>query len=84
MVCNLSYLGDIRMGLAEDPLKVRRIAEGSRTELLDLYKPQLKVEMYSTPFQTRLQRYSRVHPFPAKHKLHNSLRFNNWRIVYLV
>lgn len=46
MVCKLSYLGDIRLGVAEDPKKVQRIAEGSRSELLQLYKPQLQVGMY--------------------------------------
>ena len=37
IICNLSYLGDIRMGIAENPNKVRNIVNGSYKELLDIY-----------------------------------------------
>jgi hypothetical protein len=38
-VCGLSYRGDIRMGLAEDPHKVGRIVAGSREGLEATYLP---------------------------------------------
>ncbi|GMH45030.1 hypothetical protein BSKO_12987 [Bryopsis sp. KO-2023] len=41
-ICNLSYSGDIRMNLAEDKRKVERIAQGSRSALINLYDPFLK------------------------------------------
>lgn len=41
-VVGLSYLGDVRMGLAEDPRKIDRIVEGSLTELEAIYVPLLK------------------------------------------
>ena len=42
-ICGTSYLGDVRVGLAEDPLKVQRIVEGSWDRLHDLYQAPLKV-----------------------------------------
>ena len=44
-VCGLSYRGDIRMGLAEDPHKVRRIVLGSRSGLEDMYLPLMTTAM---------------------------------------
>lgn len=35
----LSYLGDIRRGIAEDPGKVKKILEGTQEELLCIYRP---------------------------------------------
>ena len=42
-ICGISYMGDIRMGLAEDRLKVRRIVQGSWDPLLQMYSPFLEV-----------------------------------------
>lgn len=42
-ICGLSYLGDIRVGLAEDSHKVRRIVTGSYRQLQELYRPFLQV-----------------------------------------
>ena len=35
----LSYLGDIRVGLAENPMKIRNIVAGQSDYLLNLYRP---------------------------------------------
>ena len=43
MVVGLSYMGDIRMGLAEDSKKVDRIATSSSAGLQDIYLPMLRV-----------------------------------------
>lgn len=40
-ICSVSYNGDVRMGLAEDPRKVARIVTGARRELVDIYLPIL-------------------------------------------
>ncbi|GAX80838.1 hypothetical protein CEUSTIGMA_g8273.t1 [Chlamydomonas eustigma] len=40
-ICSLSYNGDIRVGLAEDPMKIGRIVEGSREGLEAMYLPML-------------------------------------------
>ncbi|MEW5305556.1 MAG: hypothetical protein WDW36_008089 [Sanguina aurantia] len=40
-IVGLSYKGDIRSGIAEDPLKVSRIVEGSRGPLEALYLPMM-------------------------------------------
>jgi hypothetical protein len=40
-VCSLSYSGDIRIGLAEDPGKISRIVKGSREGLEAIYLPIL-------------------------------------------
>lgn len=42
-ICDLSYVGDIRMGLAEDERKVDRILQGSYERLVAMYEPPLKV-----------------------------------------
>ena len=42
-ICGLSYMGDIRMGLAEDRQKIRRIVQGSWDPLLQMYSPLLEV-----------------------------------------
>lgn len=41
-VCGLSYLGDVRMGLAEDKNKVQRIVAGSAPGLHALYRHHLE------------------------------------------
>ncbi|KAF5827914.1 mitochondrial matrix Mmp37 [Dunaliella salina] len=38
-IVTLSYSGDVRMGIAEDPRKVERIVQGSRPALDDMYLP---------------------------------------------
>ena len=48
MVVGLSYMGDIRMGLAEDSKKVDRIATSSSAGLQDIYLPMLRV-MHAVP-----------------------------------
>lgn len=40
-ICSLSYAGDIRMGIAEDPSKVSRIVQGSLPHLTAMYEPML-------------------------------------------
>jgi translocator assembly and maintenance protein 41 len=42
-ICDLSYVGDIRMGLAEDERKVDRIIQGSYKELVAMYEPPLRL-----------------------------------------
>lgn len=37
-MCNFSYMGDIRMGIAENPDKVNNIVKGSFEELCNIYK----------------------------------------------
>ena len=43
MIVGLSYMGDIRMGLAEDSKKVERIASSSSAGLEETYLPLLEV-----------------------------------------
>ena len=43
MIVGLSYLGDVRMGLAEDSKKVERIATSSSEGLQEAYRPLLEV-----------------------------------------
>ena len=45
MIVGLSYLGDIRMGLAEDSKKVERIASSSSDGLKEAYLPLLEVSL---------------------------------------
>ncbi len=45
--CGLSYIGDIRVGLAEDAQKVRRIVAGSFRQLQELYRPTMQVRLFS-------------------------------------
>lgn len=40
-ICGLSYTGDTRMGIAEDPNKVKNIVRGSMQEFFDIYAPLL-------------------------------------------
>lgn len=47
MVVGLSYLGDIRMGLAEDSKKVERIATSSSSGLEETYLPMLREEAFA-------------------------------------
>lgn len=42
-IISLSYLGDFRMQLAEDPQKVDRILHGQRDKLWDIYAPLMEV-----------------------------------------
>ncbi|KAK9812951.1 hypothetical protein WJX72_006262 [[Myrmecia] bisecta] len=44
-ICGLSYLGDVRMGIAEDSRKVDRIVEGSLDGFRDLYAAPLQGEV---------------------------------------
>lgn len=37
IICSLSYIGDIRLGFAEDSKKVQRIVRGSHADLCQLY-----------------------------------------------
>jgi len=37
IICSLSYIGDIRLGFAEDSKKVQRIVKGSHAHLCNLY-----------------------------------------------
>ncbi|KAK9842097.1 hypothetical protein WJX81_008323 [Elliptochloris bilobata] len=53
-VCGLSYLGDVRMGLAEDKNKVQRIVAGSAPGLHALYRAHL--EQGQEAAAARLQR----------------------------
>ena len=45
MIVGLSYRGDVRLGLAEDPHKVSRIAQGSGEALRALYLPLMKEDL---------------------------------------
>jgi hypothetical protein len=42
-ITSLSYLGDVRMGLAEDSRKVERIVAGSYSHFRETYLPLLQV-----------------------------------------
>ena len=42
-ICGVSYIGDVRMGFAEDSRKVERIAAGSATGLAQMYNKRFKV-----------------------------------------
>ncbi len=42
-ICGLSYRGDVRVGIAEDRDKVKRIVKGSFEALQDLYRPYMQV-----------------------------------------
>jgi hypothetical protein len=44
-ITSLSYLGDVRMGLAEDSKKVERIVAGSYQHFQQLYMPLLQVRL---------------------------------------
>lgn len=44
-ITSLSYLGDVRMGLAEDSRKVERIVAGSYSHFMDAYLPVLQVRL---------------------------------------
>jgi hypothetical protein len=46
-ITSLSYLGDVRMGLAEDSKKVERIVAGSYSHFRDTYLPILQVRAVS-------------------------------------
>mmetsp|Transcript_32001 Transcript_32001/g.83333 ORF Transcript_32001/g.83333 Transcript_32001/m.83333 type:complete len:453 (-) Transcript_32001:97-1455(-) len=52
-IVTLSYSGDVRMGIAEDPWKVQRIMQGSRPALDDMYLPLIKGP--HAPFQPAVQ-----------------------------
>lgn len=41
-IVGISYLGDIRRGLAENPMKVKNIVEGQQEQLWKLYEPLLE------------------------------------------
>ncbi|CAG9537769.1 unnamed protein product [Cercopithifilaria johnstoni] len=43
---SLSYRGDFRMSFGEDKNKIRRIAEGSKTQLNQIYAPLLEADKY--------------------------------------
>jgi translocator assembly and maintenance protein 41 len=42
IICSLSYIGDIRLGIAEDSKKVHRIVTGSYDRLFEMYKPAIE------------------------------------------
>eukprot|EP00884_Botryococcus_braunii_P020539 jgi/Botrbrau1/7169/Bobra.0300s0004.2 len=55
-VCGLSYLGDIRMGLAEDSRKVHRLVQGSWHSLEAMYRPILQGTLAETAGLTATDR----------------------------
>lgn len=42
-ICGVSYIGDVRMGFAEDSRKIERIASGSAEGLALMYNKRLQV-----------------------------------------
>lgn len=42
-ICGVSYIGDVRMGFAEDSRKTDRIAKGSAEGLAQMYNKRLQV-----------------------------------------
>ncbi len=46
-ICGVSYIGDVRMGFAEDSRKIERIATGSAEGLALMYNKRLQVETCS-------------------------------------
>eukprot|EP01025_Chloroclados_australasicus_P051437 TRINITY_DN5987_c1_g1_i1.p1 TRINITY_DN5987_c1_g1~~TRINITY_DN5987_c1_g1_i1.p1 ORF type:complete len:449 (+),score=33.33 TRINITY_DN5987_c1_g1_i1:83-1429(+) len=55
VICGLSYMGDVRLGLAEDSNKVARIVEGSKQELYELYTPILEGDLGSIAKVKRIE-----------------------------
>ena len=45
-ICGVSYIGDVRMGFAEDSRKIERIASGSAEGLALMYNKRLQVNMF--------------------------------------
>ena len=43
-ICGVSYIGDVRMGFAEDSKKTERIARGSSEGLALMYNKRLQVQ----------------------------------------
>mmetsp|Transcript_11264 Transcript_11264/g.24264 ORF Transcript_11264/g.24264 Transcript_11264/m.24264 type:complete len:394 (-) Transcript_11264:610-1791(-) len=48
-ICGLSYHGDVRMGVAEDPHKINRIVQGSRQLLEGMYLPLITGQAAASP-----------------------------------
>lgn len=54
-VCSLSYAGDIRMAVgAENPRKVEKIVRGNWTDLVKLYRTQVRAVLGDAPMITKL------------------------------
>ena len=47
-ICGVSYIGDVRMGFAEDSRKTDRIAKGSAAGLAQMYNKRLQVCVHCT------------------------------------
>lgn len=60
-VTSLSYLGDVRMGLAEDSRKVERIVAGSGHHFDALYAPLLQVRAWVAMQRRARRRARRAH-----------------------
>lgn len=62
IICSLSYIGDIRLGFAEDSRKVQRIVRGSRDQLCQLYHDTIQSSLEADFISLLGPSTSIVHP----------------------
>lgn len=65
MIVGLSYLGDVRMGIAEDSGKIDRIAAGSAEGLRDIYTPLLEVKFSDAGCSQNSSKADSLHLTPS-------------------
>ena len=58
-IVSISYLGDFRMKIAENPHKISNIVDGQLEELTQIYKPLLDSDHEKIQFQPQKQSYIR-------------------------
>ena len=79
-ICGVSYIGDVRMGFAEDSRKIERIASGSAEGLALMYNKRLQVGTCSCQAQHML---STVHPCTHTHAPMHHTATCVWLAAYL-
>jgi len=78
-ICGVSYIGDVRMGFAEDSRKIERIATGSAEGLALMYNKRLQVGTCSflhTAHPVTLPCTTQQVVYAWLHNLTNSLLLN--------
>jgi translocator assembly and maintenance protein 41 len=58
-IVSISYLGDFRMKIAENPRKIHNIVEGQSQELTQIYRPLLHSDHEKVEFHSQRQFYTR-------------------------
>ncbi len=66
-ICGVSYIGDVRMGFAEDSRKIERIASGSAEGLALMYNKRLQVGTCSFLCTAHPVTFAPMHPHPCTH-----------------